>query len=317
MEEISGEIAEGRPKSKAPKVGRSLWADAYRRLMRDKVAVVCFAVIVLYVIVAIISSFLFPNWAENYDYEHTNLPPSWEHPLGTDDFGRSVLQETMLGARTSLMVGVMANVISVPLGMLLGAIAGYYGRFVDDFIVWIYTTLASVPGIIRLIAIKFAFQDVVLFSNTPFEMDLGSGMSGVYIALGVMSWVGTCRLVRAEVMKIRELDYVLAAKAIGTPRIVILFRHIIPNLLHIGIIQFSLGMVGAITAEVILSYLGLGVGTGVPSWGVMISAARMDLVVGRWWELSSAVGAMFIIILALNIFGDRLRDALDPRLRTA
>ena len=171
MEEISEEIVEEQLRGKMPKVGRSLWSDAYHRLRRDKVAVVCFAVIVLYVIIAIVSSFLFPNWAENYDYEHANLPPSWEHPLGTDDFGRSVLQETMLGARTSLTVGVMANIISVPLGMLLGAIAGYYGRFIDDFIVWLYTTLASVPGIIRLIAIKFAFQDVVLFANTPFEMD--------------------------------------------------------------------------------------------------------------------------------------------------
>jgi peptide/nickel transport system permease protein len=116
-------------------------------------------------------------------------------------------------------------------------------------------------------------------------------------------------------MKLRELDYVVAARAIGRRDLTILLRHILPNVFHIGIINFSLGFVGAVTAEVILSYLGLGVGSGVPSWGTMIDAARMDLVVGRWWELTAAVSAMFILVLALNIFGDRLRDALDPKLR--
>jgi len=299
------------------KAGRSLWADARRRLVRDKPAMVCLVIILVYAAVAIASPHLFPNWADSYDYDDINRAPSAAHPLGTDEFGRSVLQKTLLGATTSMTVGLMANVIAVPLGMVLGAIAGYYGGWLDDAIVWLYTTLASIPGIIRLIAIKFAFQDTVLFARTPFEMDLGRGMSGVYLALGVMSWVGTCRLVRAETMKTRELDYVLAARAVGTRGIVILFRHVIPNVLHIGIIQFSLGFVGAITAEVILSYLGLGVGAGVPSWGSMIDAARMDLVVGRWWEIASAVGAIFFIVLAMNLFGDRLRDALDPRLRTA
>ena len=142
-----------------------------------------------------------------------------------------------------------------------------------------------------------------------------SGIHGLYITLGVISWVGTCRLVRAETMKIRELDYVVAARAIGTPGFIILLRHVIPNVLHLGIISFSLGFVGAIKAEVMLSYLGLGVEVGTPSWGTMINAARMDLFMGRWWELTFAVAAMFFLVLALNIFGDRLRDALDPKLR--
>ncbi len=299
------------------RAGRSLWADALRRLRRDRIAVLCFAVILVYVVIAIVSPLLFPRWSDEHDYDNINLAPSGRHWLGTDALGRSVFQKTLLGANTSLTVAFMANVIAVPLGMVLGALAGYYAGWVDDLIVWLYTTLASIPGIILLVAIRFAFKEVVLFEDSFFKMDLDEGMAGVYLALGVMSWIGTCRLVRAEVMKIRELDYVLAARAIGTRGIVTLFRHVFPNVLHIGIIQFSLGFVGAIKAEVMLSFLGLGVGTGVPSWGRMINAARMELVVGRWWQLTSAVAAMFFLILALNIFGDRLRDAFDPRLRTA
>jgi peptide/nickel transport system permease protein len=126
--------------------------------------------------------------------------------------------------------------------------------------------------------------------------------------------VGTCRLVRAEVMKLRELDYVMAARACGRSSMGVLARHILPNIGHIAIISFSLGFVGAISAEVILSFLNLGV-QDLPSWGKMINEARMDLVVGRWWEIVSAVGATFVIVLAWNVFGDRLRDALDPKLR--
>ncbi len=293
--------------------GRGLWADAALRLLRDKAAMACFAIIVLYACIAIGSPMVFSHWSSAHDYDHRNEPPSWHYPLGTDALGRSVLQKVFLGAHVSMTVGFMSNVIALPLGMLLGALAGFFGRRIDDFIVWLYTTLASIPGIILLISLKFAFADKVLFSGTPFELDL-SGMAGVYVALGLTSWIGTCRLIRAETMKLKELDYVLAARATGRGGFAIMLHHLVPNLMHIAIINFSLGFVGAISAEVILSFLNLGV-QDMPSWGKMINEARMDLVVGRWWELSAAVAATFIIVLAWNIFGDRLRDALDPKLR--
>lgn len=301
--------------------GRSLWADARRRIMRDTPAMICLGIIALYAMVAIgggVYGYVaehtdrIPTFTQMADYSRTNKPPSlesWKYLLGTDWAGRSVLLKTLLGAKVSMMVGLLANVIAVPLGLILGAIAGYYGKRTDDVIVWLYTTLASIPGIILLIAMRYAFKDITIGG-----LDL-TGIHGVYIALGLISWVGTCRLVRAEVMKIREFDYVMAARAIGTPGFMILLRHVLPNVLHIGIINFSLGFVGAIKAEVILSYLGLGVEVGTPSWGSMINAARLDLFVGRYWELTAAVGAMFFLVLALNIFGDRLRDVLDPRLR--
>jgi len=306
------QTADAAAQSLAP-AGRSLWGDALRRLRRDPAAVACFAVICLYALVALLAPVFIPDWETDYDYDNLNAPPSREHLLGTDALGRSVLRKTLLGAQVSMTVAFWSNIIAVPLGMLLGAVAGYYGRFVDDLIVWLYTTLSCIPGIVLLIAIKFAFTDKVLLEGTALEMDL-SGMAGLILALSVMGWIGICRLVRAETMKIRELDYVVAARAAGRGGLSILLRHVLPNVLHLGIIRFSLGFVGAITAEVILSYLNLGVADR-PSWGKMINEARMDLVVGRWWELTAAVGAMFIIVLAWNIFGDRLRDALDPKLK--
>ena len=302
------------PDAEAPPPGRSLWSDAYRRLRRDPIAVICLGVICVYAIIAIASPLIVPDWQAEHDYDNLNLSPSLSHPLGTDAMGRSVVKKVFLGAHVSMTVALFANIIAIPLGMFLGALAGYYGRRIDDIIVWLYSTLASIPGLVLLIAIKFTFTDIILFKGRFFEMDLGGGMSGICIALAVMSWIGTCRLVRAETMKIRETDYVLAARASGRSGLAIMFRHVIPNVLHIGIINFSLGFVGAISAEVILSFLNLGV-QNLPSWGKMISEARMDLVVGRWWELASAVGAVFIIVLAWNLFGDRLRDALDPRLK--
>lgn len=282
-------------------------------LRRDWVAMLCLAVIVVYALIAMIAPFALGDWQESFHYDRTNAPPSGQYWLGADVFGRSILQKTLLGAHLSMTVAFLANLIAIPLGMLLGAIAGYYGRIIDDVIVWLYTTLACIPGLILLIAIKFAFQDRMLFEGTWLAMPL-DGMAGLVIALAVTSWIGTCRLVRAETLRLRELDYVLAARATGRGSFLILIKHILPNVLHIGIIQFSLGFVGAISAEVILSYLNLGV-PNMPSWGRMIADANMDLVVGRWWEITAAVGAMFLIVLAWNLFGDRLRDALDPRLK--
>jgi len=299
--------------------GRSLWGDAAAKLRRDRVAMICLAVIAVYALVGL-GAFVYDllagygflglqPFAQMTDYRSSNQGPSWSHWLGTDWAGRDVLFKTVLGVKVSLTVGLMSNLIAVPLGMLLGALAGFYGRRTDAVITWLYSTLSSIPGIILLIALKFAFQELSVWG-----LDL-RGITGVYLALAVVSWIGTCRLVRAETLKLRELDYVLAARAGGRGGLGILIHHIFPNVFHLGIISFSLGFVGAISAEVILSYLGLGVEVGQTSWGTMINSARMDLVAGRWWELTSAVTAMFILVLALNLFGDRLRDALDPRLR--
>lgn len=290
------------------------WRDTWRRLRRSPAAMVSAAVIGLYVLVALLAPLMLPDGQAAYDYDQINQPPSWRHLLGTDEFGRSVLIKTLLAARVSLGVAFGANLIAVPLGVVLGLVAGYAGRWADDGIVWAYTTVAAIPGILRVVALKFAFLDRVLWVGTPLEVDL-SGMAGLVLALGLMTWVRTCRLVRAETMKIREMDFVLSARAIGRGRLAIMMRHILPNVMHLAVITFSLGFVGAILAEVTLSYLGLGVGVDTPSWGTMISASRMELVAGRWWQLAAALSAMFILVLSLHVLGDRLRDALSPTTR--
>lgn len=301
--------------AETPQVGRSLWADACRRLWKDKAAMLCLLVILIYIGIAAITPLTFgdDNWNTLHDYDNSNAVPGQSYWLGADIFGRSVITKTFLGARTSLEVSFWANMTAIPLGMLIGVCAGYYGGRIDAFIVWVFTTMTCIPSLIRLIAIKFAFRELddphILWGLVNLQ-----GLGGLVIALSITSWIGTCRLVRAETMRLREADYVMASKCCGRGSFSILIRHIMPNLMHLAIINFSLGFVGVITAEVMLSYLGLGV-QDAPSWGKMINNANMDLVVGRWWELAAATGAMFFIVLAWSIFGDRLRDALDPKLK--
>ncbi len=295
----------------------NLWLDAARRLRRSKVAMVSLGVIAFYVLAAMILPLFLPEWTSSQNYDNRSQPPSAKHWLGTDEFGRDVATKTVLASRVSLSVGLVTNIIAVPLGILLGVTAGYFGKWIDDLIVWLFSTLAAIPGIVRVIAIKFAFLAVAFDIRMPWHTYTVrfDGMLGIYVALAITAWIGTCRLVRAETLKLRDQDFVLAAKASGRGNFSILIHHIVPNVLHIGVIQFSLGFIGAIMAEVTLSYLGIGVPANVPSWGSMINAARQDLIIGRWWEFTAAAVAMFVLILAINLFGDRLRDALDPKLK--
>lgn len=293
--------------------GRSLWSDAWRRLRRNRLAMVCLGIIVVYVVVAILVWFgaLGGNWNESIGEAYQK--PSWQHPLGTDIFGLSVWRKMLYGAKVSLTVAFVASIISIGIGMPLGAIAGYYGKWIDEIIVWLYSTLANIPHILLLLAFALVLRNKVLFAGTSYETSI-TGMTTVYLAIGLTSWVGLCRLIRGEVIKHKSRDYVTAARAFGCSNLHIIFRHILPNVLHLVIIDFSLRFVGFIHAEVILSFLGLGV-KDQPSWGVMIDDARLELARGVWWQMAAATLAIFFISLALNIFGDALRDAIDPRLR--
>ena len=209
----------------------------------------------------------------------------------------------------SITVALCASFISLLIGVPLGAIAGYFRGKVDEVIVWLYTTLGTIPYILLVMA--FA---VVLRERTIFGWQI-KGATAVYLAIGLTSWVGICRLIRGEIIKRKESEYVLAARALGCSNGRIIFKHLLPNVFHIIIINFSLRFVSFIHAEVILSFLGLGE-TDRPSWGAMIDAARTELARNVWWEMAAATLAIFFISLALNIFGDALRDCLDPKLRT-
>jgi peptide/nickel transport system permease protein len=277
----------------------SLWKDAFIRLSKDKLALVSLIIVLTYFFVAILSALglIASNWSQ--EVGASNLAPSMEHYFGTDIFGRSVLLKVIRGTQVAMSVGVAASIIAIPIGVLLGALAGYFGGWIDDFVTWLYTTFSSVPNIMLLISITLI---------------LGKGIFAVYIALGATSWVTLCRLIRGEVMKHKEREYVQAAGAIGGGHFRKLFRHILPNVSHIIIINTSMQFQIAIKSEVILSYLGLGV-QGEPSWGTMIDDAKLELVRGVWWQLAGATVAMFFILLAFNILSDALRDALDPKLK--
>ena len=277
----------------------SLWKDAFVRLAKDKLALVSLVIVLIYFLIALLSSLglIASTWSQ--EVGASNMAPSLEHIFGTDIFGRSVFQKVIRGTQVAMSVGVAASIIAIPIGVLLGAFAGYFGGWIDDFVTWLYTTFSSVPNIMLLISITLI---------------LGKGIFAVYIALGATSWVTLCRLIRGEVMKHKEREYVQAAGAIGGGDMRKLFRHILPNVSHIIIINTSMQFQIAIKSEVILSYLGLGV-QGEPSWGTMIDDAKLELVRGVWWQLAGATVAMFFILLAFNILSDALRDALDPKLK--
>jgi len=313
-----------------PVKGRSLWADGMRRLRKRRLAMVCFGVVMVYVLLTVL---VYLSEAAGwkiplFDWRQA-VGPSYQKPwtvyawmpegqtqaqrgwtfFGTDFLGQSTWRKTIYGAKTSITVALFASVISILIGVPLGAAAGYFRGWIDDLIVWLYTTIGTIPGIILIMA--FA---VVLRSQTFFGVEL-KGVTAVYVALGLTSWVGICRLIRGEVIKRKESEYVLAARALGCSNGRIIFKHLLPNVFHVIIIDFSLRFVSFIHAEVILSFLGLGE-TDKPSWGAMIDAARTELARNVWWEMAAATAAIFVLSLALNIFGDALRDCLDPKLRT-
>lgn len=222
------------------------------------------------------------------------------HVLGTDALGKDVLQLTFAGASTALLIGALTSLIYIPIGVVLGISAGYFKRLTDDVVQYLYSTVASIPGILLLVAIMMA---------------LGKGTAQISIALGLTGWIGLCRLLRGEALRQSERQYCEAARALGQNHASIIFRHILPNVMHLVIINFVLGFSGIILAESILSYIGVGVPIGTASWGAMIDAARMELSREPkvWWNLCAATGALFIFVLSLNILGDALRRAFDPK----
>ncbi|MCP4912465.1 MAG: ABC transporter permease [Oligoflexia bacterium] len=278
---------------------KSLWQHAWSSLMKDKFAVASIIIVAVYAILAILCNlgFVAADWAKEVGPSYA--PPSSEYLFGLDIFGRSVLAKTLKGTEVAMSVGLVTGIISMIIGVFLGGIAGYFGGKVDEVIVWFYTTFSSIPYIMLLVAITFI---------------LGKGILAVYLALGLTSWVNLCRLIRGEVIRHKDREYVQAAAAIGGGDFRKLFLHILPNVMHIVIINFSLQFQTAIKSEVILSYLGLGV-QGRPSWGTMINDAKLELARGNWWQLAAATAAMFVVVLAFNTLGDALRDALDPKLK--
>jgi len=225
----------------------------------------------------------------------------YRHLLGTTQTGHDALYTTMKGCKPAVVIGTLPLMFAIPLALLFGVAAGFFGGRTDDFVVYIYSTIASIPGILLLFALIAAF---------------GKGLPQISFGLGITGWIGLCRLVRAETLKLRELEYVQAAICLGVSRVRIIFRHILPNLMHIVIITAVLAFSGLVLAESVLSYIGIGLDH---SWGAMIDNARGEISREPpiWWNLVYASIALFGLVLSMNIVGDAIRDALDPRVSAA
>ena len=273
------------------------WA-ALQSLWRRPQSRVCLLLLALYALIALVG-----HAGGLPDHEAivggSQEPPSWHWPtlLGTDVLGRSVFFRVLAGAQTAVTIGFVTTALVIPFGTAMGLAAGYFGGWVDALITWLYSVVVSIPDILLITAISYS---------------LGRGIESMCVALAATGWVGIMRLVRGEVLKHKGKDYVLAARMLGAGPGRIMFGEILPNVLHVGIVTSSLVLLGAVKAEVILTYLGIGVQDGA-SWGLLISGAAQDLTNDIWWPLAGTVTAMFVLIYSLSVVGDSLRDALDPR----
>ena len=243
----------------------------------------------------------YAEWAERAkQYQTTQAVKVTTLPFGADRLGRDVLAKAVKGTEISVFVGVAAALCAMVIGTLMGAVGGFFGGKVGDFLEWLYNVFESIPNILLI----FAFAAVV-----------GRGMQSVVVILALTGWTGMYRQVRAEFIKHASREYVRSAEAIGASASSRMFRHILPNVSHVILVRTSLLTVAFIKAEVILSYLGLGVRVDQVSWGTMLAEAQSELILGHWWQLATATLFMAVFVTAFSLMADALRDALDPKLR--
>ena len=284
------------------------WIIAWRRLKKNKLAMVGLIVMIALIIIAIIGPIIYPqNW-ESTNLGNTFAPPSAQHPLGTDGVGRDVLARVMYGGRISLSVGVVAVVIQVIIGTALGIMSGYYGGKIDSFIMRIVDVLMCFPFLPLLMMLAAVMSSL--------KVDPKYRMYVVMFAIGIIGWPGLCRLIRGQILSLREQEFMQAAEALGLSDNRKMFVHLLPNTLAVIIVSATLGVGGAIMTESGLSFLGLGVMPPVPSWGNMIQAAQDPYALQfRPWLWVPPGVCIFLTVMAINLFGDGLRDALDPKLK--
>lgn len=288
----------------AAEVSRSPWMEAVRRLRRDKLAMTGLVVIVGLLLVAAFAPWLAPynpdeQFKDGLSGLGQPLPPSARYWLGTDSLGRDVLSRLLFGSRVSLLVGVLAVGLATIIGTVLGILAGYWGGWVDNAIMRLTDITMSFPDLLLIMAIVAIY---------------GPSLGIIFVAIGLVGWTGMARVVRSQVLTVREMEFVEAAHAIGARNRYIMLRHILPNVLAPVIVIATMGIAGAIMTEAALSFLGLGVKTPISSWGSMINMGyayfrevpSLPLIPGL---------AIALTVFAFNVFGDGLRDALDPRLK--
>ena len=323
-----------------------LWTLAWRRLRADRVAMAALAVVTAFLLLLVLSGagLVAADWEQEVGVNYA--PPSFMGadpatvalqastvalprntfdplaadiaalgqqgvtvapapkratlPFGADKWGHDIVKKTIKGGQTSIVVGLGAALLAVVLGTLFGAYAGFYGGVVDDLFNWFYSIFTSIPSILMILTVAAVLQQ--------------KGVTTIVLILGLTGWTGPFRLIRAEYIKHKGREYVLAAHAIGASNWRKMFSHIFPNVSHVALVQLSILVVGFIKAEVILSFLGFGVPVGTVSWGSMLNEAQNELILGKWWQLAAAATAMALLVTAFSLLTDAVRDALDPKL---
>ena len=276
----------------------SLWTKAFRKFLHDRWGMFASIIVGIYLVIAcgVWFEWIGQNWSalETDGYEGV----SKAHWFGTNINGQDIFQRCIFGTKTAFEVGLVVAVIATAIGGVLGALAGYFNKtIIDEIVMWLYGCIDAIPFYLFVVAVAFALK------GSPYAM---------HIAMISTFWSCTCRIVRGEVIKIKSLEYIEAARAIGVRPLVIIFKHVLPNTFHILLVQATISFVGAIKSEVILTYLGLGVKEGV-SWGHMLSEASLEVTAFHFNNFISASVFLFILVMAFNMFADALQDALDPK----
>jgi oligopeptide transport system permease protein len=284
--------------------GVSLWQDAWRRLLRNRMAVVGLIVVGLLLFAFITADFLPPYSYDKADYDSTRVPPRADHIFGTDKLGRDLFSRIWWGTRVSLTVAVVGSLTSLVIGMTYGSIAGYLGGQLDNLLMRFVDVMYGFPTLLFIILVM-----VVLPSETAVQ-----GMINIFIAIGIVGWMGMARLIRGQFLSLREKEFVLAARMIGAGPARIISRHLLPNSLGPAVVSLTLGIPGLILTEATLSFIGLGVPPPIPSWGQMVSEGWQGLRASPHMTIFPGL-AITLTMLAFNFLGDGLRDALDPTMR--
>jgi peptide/nickel transport system permease protein/oligopeptide transport system permease protein len=297
-------VASRKQKQAAPQ-SRTLWGDAWRRLKKNKLAVVGFCWIVFMILVALSADLWAPRLLGSPTFIDTTMtttmskmPPSLEHPFGTDSLGRDELVRIIYGARISLSVGVLAMSISLLIGMVLGTTAAYFGGIWDSIIMRATDIFMAFPYVLFAIALLAA---------------LGPSFVNMFIAIGIIGWTSIARVIRSIILQVKENDYVSAARALGASNLRIILRHVLPNSLAPVVVYATMGIGTAIISEAALSFLGLGIQPPTPSWGLMIADAQQYMVIAPWLIFAPGL-AILLTVLSFTLLGDGLRDAMDVKM---
>ena len=288
---------------------RTFWQDAFYRFKKRRVAVVGSIILISIVLMTILGPFIYQASFSEINFTETMQPPSFAHPLGTNDMGQDMLARVLNGGCVSIAVGIFAMLVSILVGTVVGASSGFFGGIVDDILMRVTDLFISLPTLPLLMVVIFLFRDSIKRVVGP---EMGVFILIVFV-IGILHWMSVARLVRASVLSIRETDYVTAARSMGASPYRLLRRHILPNVLSPVIVAATLAVGSAITQELTLSFLGLGFPPDTPTWGRMLHDARNYLDISPILAIVPGT-VIFLTVLCINAVGDGLRDALDPRM---